>query len=98
MSEQERMLQFEIQKMKEEEAARAKIEMQSRKLKADMQAEERHSKINRLKVRAEQLVVMAAAANAVAGSSGSGGEGEGGVRRAVMGSKRVGPMVRRRSR
>jgi len=49
-SEQERQLRFEIERMKEEEAARAKEEARRRELKDRQEAEEKYSRINRLKI------------------------------------------------
>ena len=50
-SAQERQLRAEIERMKEEEAARAKQEARSRELKDKIGAEEKFARINRLKVR-----------------------------------------------
>jgi len=49
-SAQERQLRFEIERMKEEEAARAKEEGRRRELKDRQEAEEKYSRINRLKI------------------------------------------------
>jgi len=49
-SAQERQLRFEIERMKEEEAARAKEELRRRELKDRQEAEEKYSRINRLKI------------------------------------------------
>merc|ERR1719261_2455073 len=49
-SDQERQLRFEIERMKEEEAARAKEEMRKRMLNERRAQEERFSRINRLKI------------------------------------------------
>merc|ERR1719261_191339 len=49
-SDQERQLRFEIERMKEEEAARAKEEMRKRGLKLRQAQEEKFAKVNRLKI------------------------------------------------
>merc|ERR1719247_3605148 len=49
-SDQERQLRLEIERMKEEEAMRDKEEMRKRMLKRMQEAEEKCSKINRLKI------------------------------------------------
>jgi len=49
-SDQERQLRMEIERMKEEEAARAKEEMRKRLLKERQAQEEKYSRINRLKI------------------------------------------------
>ena len=49
-SDQERQLRFEIERMKEEEAARAKEEMRKRVLKERQAQEEKYSRVNRLKI------------------------------------------------
>jgi len=49
-SDQERQLRFEIERMKEEEAARAKEEMRKRKLKERQAQEEKCARVNRLKI------------------------------------------------
>ena len=49
-SDQERQLRFEIERMKEEEAARAKEAKRREELKALLEQEERMSRLNRLKI------------------------------------------------
>jgi len=49
-SDQERQLRFEIERMKEEEAARAKEEMRKRQLKERQAQEEKCARVNRLKI------------------------------------------------
>jgi len=49
-SDQERQLRFEIERMREEEAARAKEEMRKRKLKERQAQEEKCARVNRLKI------------------------------------------------
>ena len=49
-SDQERQLRFEIERMKEEEAARAKEEVRKRMLKERQAQEERYARVNRLKL------------------------------------------------
>jgi hypothetical protein len=49
-SDQERQLRYEIERMKEEEAARAKEAKRREELKAAMEQEEKYSKLNRLKI------------------------------------------------
>ena len=50
-SAQERQLRFEIERMKEEEKARAEMEARRRELLKNAEEEEKYSRINRLKVR-----------------------------------------------
>jgi len=49
-SAQERQLRFEIERMKEEEKARAEMEARRRGLMDEQEAEEKYSRINRLKI------------------------------------------------